>query len=121
MWLLRAKIEVLAVSAFDRPSHWPTLNIASPDRLSAPQNWHYGVIWDPTPPLISSEEGMVDEARAEVDPRLLLSSGEEKFSSVTRDEVAVDWSLEMMRKGKGWMIMSNSMWKLTENGLEREE
>lgn len=39
---------------------------------------------------------MVDEPRAEVDLRLLLSSREEKFSSVTRDEVAVFWSYETM-------------------------
>lgn len=39
---------------------WPTLNIASPDLLSALQNWHDGVIWDPTPPLIASDEGMAD-------------------------------------------------------------
>lgn len=70
---------------------------------------------------------MVDEPRAEVDLRLLLSSREEKFSSVTRDEVAVFWSFETMpvfkkKNMKGWMIISNSMRKLTENdGLEREE
>lgn len=40
--------------------HWPTLNIASPDLLSTIQNWHDGVIWDSTPPLIASDEGMVD-------------------------------------------------------------
>ena len=41
-------------------NHWPTLNIASPDLHSAFQNWHDGVIWDSTPPLIASDEGMVD-------------------------------------------------------------
>lgn len=41
-------------------NHWPTLNIASPDLLSTLQNWHDGVIWDSTPPLIASDEGMVD-------------------------------------------------------------
>lgn len=41
-------------------NHWPTLNIASPDLHSALQNWHDGVIWDSTPPLIASDEGMVD-------------------------------------------------------------
>lgn len=44
-------------------NHWPTLNIASPDLLSTLQNWHDGVIWDSTPPLIASDEGMVDRRR----------------------------------------------------------
>lgn len=43
---------------------------------------------------------MVDEPRAEVDLRLLLSSREEKFSSVTRDEVAVFWSGCLFSKKK---------------------
>lgn len=41
-------------------NHWPTLNIASPDLLSTLQNWHDVVIWDSTPPLIASDEGIVD-------------------------------------------------------------
>jgi len=45
---------------YNPKSHRPTLNIASPDLLSALQNWHDGVIWDSTPPLIASDEGMVD-------------------------------------------------------------
>lgn len=36
------------------------LNIASPDVLSALQNWHDGVIWASAPPLIASDVGMVD-------------------------------------------------------------
>lgn len=39
---------------------WPTLNIASPDVLSTLQNWHGGVVWGSAPPLIASDEGMVD-------------------------------------------------------------
>lgn len=39
-------------------NHCPTLNISSPDLLSALQNWHDGVILDSTPPLIASDEGM---------------------------------------------------------------
>lgn len=37
-----------------------TCNIASPESLSALQNWHDGVNWDSLPPLIASDEGMLD-------------------------------------------------------------
>ena len=57
-------------------NHWPTLNIASPDLHSALQNWHDGVIWDSTPPLIASDEGMVDRWSHAQKTQVWVSQGE---------------------------------------------
>lgn len=87
---LAAKFQRLAETAIYYLTRWPTLNIASPDLLSALQNWHDGVIWDPTPPLIASEEEVVGQMKSRTEDQGGSRKEKRNFSGSVRAEVGVD-------------------------------
>lgn len=91
VFFLGAKFQLLADTAIYYLTRWPTLNIASPDLLSALQNWHDGVIWDPTPPLIASEEEVVGQMKSRAEDQGGSRNEERNFSGSVRAEVGVDW------------------------------